>query len=69
MEVLNEGRHWQSGADERMALYKRAAVLSDPAGQCNLAISYLKGQGVDRNLSKAARWYLKAAEGGYDRAM
>lgn len=36
--------YWEMGKrDEGMALYMRAAVLGDPAGQCNLAISYLKG--------------------------
>ncbi|KAL5562936.1 hypothetical protein UlMin_032683 [Ulmus minor] len=104
--------YWETGKKGKaVALYKRAAVLGDLAGQFNLGISYLQeavkwfyqsanasyaraqyqlglcllhGHGVDKNkyealelclfssdknFLKRARWYLKAAEGGYLRAM
>lgn len=36
--------YWELGhKDKAIALYHRAASLGDPAGQCNLAISYLQG--------------------------
>lgn len=36
--------YWELGKkDKALALYHKAAALGDPAGQCNLAISYLEG--------------------------
>lgn len=36
--------YWEMGKkEEGIAWYRRAAELGDPAGQCNLAISYLQG--------------------------
>lgn len=36
--------YWEMGKKEKaIELYERAAVLGDPAGQCNLGISYLQG--------------------------
>lgn len=36
--------YWETGKKEKaMALYQKAAVLGDPAGQFNLGISYLQG--------------------------
>ncbi|KAJ6771201.1 hypothetical protein OIU74_017599 [Salix koriyanagi] len=62
--------YWEIGSkDKAIALYEKAAKLGDPAGQCNLGLAYLQGSGVNCNLQGAARWYLKAAEGGYVRAM
>lgn len=44
--------YWEMGKkDEGMTLYKRAAVLGDPAGQCNLAISYLRGCSLNYSCS------------------
>ncbi|GJZ26755.1 F-box protein [Tanacetum coccineum] len=38
--------YWEIGKkDEGVRMYKRAAELGDPAGQCNLGISYLQGEG------------------------
>ncbi|GJT67527.1 F-box protein [Tanacetum coccineum] len=35
--------YWEIGKkDEGVRMYKRAAELGDPAGQCNLGISYLQ---------------------------
>lgn len=36
--------YWEIGKrEEAISWYKRAAELGDPAGQCNLAISFLQG--------------------------
>lgn len=36
--------YWERGQkEEAIALYQKAAALGDPAGQCNLGISYLHG--------------------------
>lgn len=36
---------WEMGRKEKaIALYCKAAELGDPAGQCNLGISYLQGR-------------------------
>ena len=36
--------YWELGQkDKAVALYHKAAELGDPAGQCNLAISFLQG--------------------------
>ena len=36
--------YWERGLkEEAIALYQKAAALGDPAGQCNLGISYLHG--------------------------
>jgi hypothetical protein len=36
--------YWEIGKkDKAIALYKKAAVLGDPSGQCNLGLSYLQG--------------------------
>ena len=36
--------YWELGhKDKAVALYHKAAELGDPAGQCNLAISFLQG--------------------------
>ncbi|CAM8956160.1 unnamed protein product [Rhodiola kirilowii] len=59
--------YWEMGkTDEGMALYKRAAVLGDPAGQCNLAISYLKAE--PPNSTEAVKWLVQSSHAGYVRA-
>ncbi|GJW83041.1 F-box protein [Tanacetum coccineum] len=48
--------YWQIGKkDEGVRMYKRAAELGDPAGQCNLGISYLQGR-AGLELDKAQAW-------------
>ncbi|XP_075504749.1 F-box protein At1g70590-like isoform X2 [Primulina tabacum] len=38
--------YWELGRrEEGISWYRRAAELGDPAGQCNLALSYLQGRG------------------------
>ncbi|KAL9679263.1 hypothetical protein QQ045_017119 [Rhodiola kirilowii] len=59
--------YWEMGkTDEGRALYKRAALLSDPAGQCNLAISYLKAE--PPNSTEAVKWLVQSSHAGYVRA-
>uniref|UniRef100_A0A7N0VEJ3 Uncharacterized protein n=1 Tax=Kalanchoe fedtschenkoi TaxID=63787 RepID=A0A7N0VEJ3_KALFE len=59
--------YWEMGKrEERMALYRRAAVLGDPAGQCNLAISYLKAE--PSNATEAVKWLYQSSHAGYVRA-
>ncbi|KAL9670952.1 hypothetical protein QQ045_030210 [Rhodiola kirilowii] len=72
--------YWEMGkTDEMMALYKRAAALGDPAGQCNLAISYLKGsfslspwlmnfilpEAEPPNSTEAVKWLVQSSHAGY----
>ena len=40
------------------------AEQGDPNAQYNLGLLYAKGQGVSRDLAKAAEWYHKAADQG-----
>ncbi|MGC2466069.1 MAG: tetratricopeptide repeat protein, partial [Candidatus Acidiferrum sp.] len=47
-----------------VALYKKAALLGDPAAQCNLGVAYIDGSGAKRNLSQGMRWLNKAAKKG-----
>lgn len=36
--------YWEMGEKKKaIELYRKAAVLGDPSGQCNLGISYLQG--------------------------
>ncbi|PWA88694.1 ataxin-2, Nucleotide-binding alpha-beta plait domain protein [Artemisia annua] len=43
----------------------QASVAGYVCGQYQLALCLHRGIGTDQNLSEAARWYLRAAEGGY----
>ncbi|KAH1064132.1 hypothetical protein J1N35_029119 [Gossypium stocksii] len=59
--------YWERGLkEEAIALYQKAAVLGDPAGQCNLGISYLHAQ--PQNHKEAVKWLHQASIGGYTRA-
>ncbi|PIN09982.1 hypothetical protein CDL12_17427 [Handroanthus impetiginosus] len=58
---------WEMGKkDEAIAWYRRAAELGDPAGQCNLAISYL--QANPPNSKEAIEWLYKASIASHVRA-
>ncbi|TXG56223.1 hypothetical protein EZV62_017536 [Acer yangbiense] len=52
--------------EEAIALYRKAAELGDPAGQCNLGISYLQAQPPNRK--EAVMWLYKASITGHVRA-
>ncbi|KAG8493074.1 hypothetical protein CXB51_010371 [Gossypium anomalum] len=59
--------YWERGLKEAaIALYQKAAALGDPAGQCNLGISYLHAQ--PQNHKEAVKWLHQASVGGYTRA-
>ncbi|OMO78325.1 hypothetical protein CCACVL1_14487 [Corchorus capsularis] len=59
--------YWERGQkEEAIALYQKAAALGDPAGQCNLGISYLNAQ--PQNHKKAVKWLHEASVGGHVRA-
>ncbi|XP_022776147.1 F-box protein At1g70590 [Durio zibethinus] len=59
--------YWERGQkEEAIALYQKAAALGDPAGQCNLGISYLHAQ--PQNHKEAVKWLHQASLGGHVRA-
>lgn len=59
--------YWEMGERDRgIELYRRAALLGDPAGQCNLAISYLKAD--PPNSTEAVKWLYQSSHAGYVRA-
>nr|GEW58797.1 hypothetical protein [Tanacetum cinerariifolium] len=58
--------YWEIGKkDEGVRMYKRAAELGDPAGQCNLGISYLQAE--PPNAKEAVKWLYQASLAGYVR--
>ncbi|KAK1415786.1 hypothetical protein QVD17_31573 [Tagetes erecta] len=58
--------YWEMGKkEEGVALYRRAAELGDPAGQCNLGISYLQAE--PPNVKEAVKWLYQASVAGYVR--
>ena len=54
--------------DELFRLLSQAANQGDAVAQNNLGYCYEKGEGVEKNLSKAIEWYKKAAEQENERA-
>ncbi|KAJ4974902.1 hypothetical protein NE237_008076 [Protea cynaroides] len=59
--------YWEMGhKDKGMALYQKAAALGDPAAQCNLGISYLQAEPV--NKKAAVKWLYEASIAGHIRA-
>ncbi|XP_051144195.1 F-box protein At1g70590 [Andrographis paniculata] len=59
--------YWEMGKrDEGIAWYRKAADLGDPAGQCNLALSYL--QASPRKANEAIKLLFKASYSGHVRA-
>ena len=56
---------YYSGKDEKKSMewYQRAYAAGSNVG-CNIAKKYDRGEGVQRNDSEAAKWYLKSAERG-----
>ncbi|KAI3733425.1 hypothetical protein L6452_12868 [Arctium lappa] len=58
--------YWEMGKKEAgVALYRKAAELGDPAGQCNLGISYLQAE--PPNVKEAVKWLYQASIAGYVR--
>lgn len=59
--------YWELGQkDKAVALYRKAAELGDPAGQCNLAISFLQAE--PPNLKEAVTWLYRASIAGHVRS-
>ncbi|XP_052184150.1 F-box protein At1g70590 [Diospyros lotus] len=59
--------YWEMGKrEEAITLYRRAAELGDPVGQCNLGISYLKAE--QPNPKEAIKWLCQASVNGHTRA-
>ncbi|KAB2609824.1 F-box protein [Pyrus ussuriensis x Pyrus communis] len=59
--------YWERGLKEKaVALYQKAAELGDPAGQCNLGISYLQAE--PPNPKEAVKWLYCASYDGHTRA-
>ncbi|KAH6801964.1 F-box family protein [Perilla frutescens var. frutescens] len=59
--------YWEMGKkEEGIALYRRAAELGDPTGQCNLAICYL--QAYPPKTKEAIGWLYQASFAGHVRA-
>lgn len=58
--------YWDMGKkEEGVALYRKAAELGDPAGQCNLGIAYLQAE--PPNVKEAVKWLYQASVAGYVR--
>nr|XP_004228556.1 F-box protein At1g70590-like [Solanum lycopersicum] len=59
--------YWELGKrEEGISLYRKAAELGDPAGQCNLGISLLQVNPMDPK--EAVKWLYKASVSGHVRA-
>lgn len=59
--------YWEMGKkEEGMNLYRRAAELGHPAGQCNLGLSYLQVEPPDPK--EGVKWMYKSANSGFVRA-
>ncbi|KAL3644496.1 hypothetical protein CASFOL_009676 [Castilleja foliolosa] len=59
--------YWEMGKkEEGIVWYRKAAELGDPAGQCNLAISYL--QAKPPNTNEGIKWLYLASYAGHVRA-
>lgn len=59
--------YWEMDKKEAaIGLYRKAAVLGDPAGQFNLGISYLQAQPA--NAEEAVKWLYQASIAGHVRA-
>ncbi|RRT74040.1 hypothetical protein B296_00005986 [Ensete ventricosum] len=56
--------YWEMGKkEEAEALYRRAAELGYPVGQCNLGVCYLEAD--QPKSEEAVKWFYRAAESGY----
>ena len=58
-EAYNRGDHAAAARE-----FRPLAEQGDATAKSNLALMYLRGEGVPRNYSKAVKWYRMAAEQG-----
>lgn len=68
-DQLNEQskKHLQSGEiDKAIPLIKQAAELGNAEAQYNLGYCFQSGTGIGKDPVKAAEWYLKSANQGYN---
>jgi TPR repeat protein len=57
---------WDAGRlQEATALYRELALDGNPEACHKLGWSYLRGEGNDRNVEEAVRWFREASEAGY----
>jgi len=53
---------------EAVRWYRRAVAQENAYAECDLGLSYEKGQGVPQDYSEAAKWYRKAIANGNQNA-
>ena len=53
---------------EKFEEIKAKAGKGDAAAQNNLGVRYYSGEGVEKDLKKAVKWFQKAAEQGKEKA-
>ena len=55
--------------EEAIRWYRKSVDRGDAEAQYRIGTMYLKGRSVERDLKKAAEWYMKAAEQGHEKAI
>ena len=55
--------------EEAIKLYRMAAEQDNEYAQFNLGLCYEYGTGLQKDLSEAKKWYQKAADKGYKKAL
>ena len=51
---------------EAVAWFRKAADQDNPAAFYELGVCYENGEGVEKNLDEAEKWYCKAVDGGFE---
>ena len=64
----DNGQGTEKDLDKAVSLYKKAADMDYPQGQCNLGVLYYAGVGVAQDYAAAARYLALAAEQRLPRA-
>ena len=65
-ELFQKGKLLHDSGDPARAVkyYKLAAKKGHSKAQVNLGYCYKQGEGVEKSISEAIKWYKKAAESG-----